>query len=692
MSAGPHRQGELHRAARTRSDILRWLAHREAAADASGTVRTLLCGHRSFAARGLAEALEGAGHQVVRFSRGEVGRAQRSVSGPVDLLDVNPHLREPFDAVINYIVLKDEPAESNARYAAALLRLCAERAVPHLVHVSSISVYRRDVAVVREDSPVEADPSRKGAYGALKVATERFLVDHRPGSLAHSLLRPGFVLGEGLASPIVGTGFKLPWNRLLAVGDGASVLPLVSRAALTEAVFRLLASAPAPGVEAYLLAHPASPSRREYLQACCERLGCGTGVTCLPTPVWWLGGLAAEAAARLTGRGGAGIFARVRSACRRQSFDPGRTESRLGLSFAFDWRQTLQHALPGQETVRLPYVPPLKLPRTAARRVTFVGYGRIVHERHRPALRRLGFEGTILAHDLQPRRDADGTEVTALPQVLEPADLVVVASPGPAHTTTLGLLAAHEGGVLVEKPLCSSSEELGRWVGFAEARRAPTLACHNYRLKPNVGRMLDCLRRYHAGALLHVHLDFESPSVAGDAAPWRRQERAARTLLVDYALHFLDLACMFDREGWEVHAASHLLDGNGATALIEGRLGGPRYPVSFVLRQGFGRRAACLDFTFQNYSVRLGFFPDTFSLRMADDNPILQLREAVASLRATAAKGLDRLRGRESDPSHALAFAAALGEAPALQGALDVRELRGFYQALFRLGERVYGA
>src|SRR5207249_3024913 len=86
MSAGPHRQGELHRAARTRSDILRWLAHREAAADASGTVRTLLCGHRSFAARGLAEALEGAGHQVVRFSRGEVGRAQRSVSGPVDLL------------------------------------------------------------------------------------------------------------------------------------------------------------------------------------------------------------------------------------------------------------------------------------------------------------------------------------------------------------------------------------------------------------------------------------------------------------------------------------------------------------------------------------------------------------------------------------------------------------------------------
>jgi hypothetical protein len=159
---------------------------------------------------------------------------------------------------------------------------------------------------------------------------------------------------------------------------------------------------------------------------------------------------------------------------------------------------------------------------------------------------------------------------------------------------------------------------------------------------------------------------------------------------MDYSLHFLDLACMFDAERWHVEAARHERDPDGGTALIEGRLASSQYAVSFLLRQGFGRRTASLFLTFQNYSVRLGFFPDTCALRMVDDNPVLHLQEAADSFRAVLAKAAGRLGGRDPDASHALAFAAALGGEDDIAGALAVTRLAPFYEVLLELGERVY--
>ena len=46
--------------------------------------RILLCGHRSFAAKGLAAELESQGHKVVCFSRGRVEQESQTVTGPVN--------------------------------------------------------------------------------------------------------------------------------------------------------------------------------------------------------------------------------------------------------------------------------------------------------------------------------------------------------------------------------------------------------------------------------------------------------------------------------------------------------------------------------------------------------------------------------------------------------------------------------
>src|ERR1035437_1774714 len=104
-------------------------------------MKVLVLGHRSFAARGLPEALKAAGHEVTCFSRGVVGEREGVVTGPVEEVDKNPHLQVRFDAVINYILLKDDGVEKNVAFVGAVARLCKERGVGQLVQISSISSY-----------------------------------------------------------------------------------------------------------------------------------------------------------------------------------------------------------------------------------------------------------------------------------------------------------------------------------------------------------------------------------------------------------------------------------------------------------------------------------------------------------------------------------------------------------------------
>lgn len=67
------------------------------------------------------------------------------------------------------------------------------------------------------------------------------------------------------------------------------------------------------------------------------------------------------------------------------------------------------------------------------------------------------------------------------------------------------------------------------------------MVCHNTRYKVNVLQMLDHLRQYNPGKLHHVCAIFQSGPVNKDTAAWLRDERRARSLLVDYGMHRVDL-------------------------------------------------------------------------------------------------------------------------------------------------------
>lgn len=651
--------------------------------------RILICGHRSFAAKGLVERLLAEGHAVTCFSRGREGRDGRVVTGDVASLATNPHFDDGYDVVINYILLPDVGAAENEAYLGSLLQLCAAKGVRHLIHMSSISVYKGSVGLVHETAETEADPSRKGSYGAVKVVQDNYLKRRCPESLPLTLCRPGFILGAGVMNPLVGTAFRTPYNFLLGFGNLKCHIPITTRDLVNQALVKIVATPPA-GREVVVLADKASPTKRAFIA--CANQSVGYGARCLSFPVWfWLtAAFFGQLAIRLVGMK-LEIYKIIRNACRRQAFTAAESEKRLGMELSVDWKRALREAIDFQDVnFERPYEA-AELPQKVflASRISLLGCGRIVYQKHLPALTKLGYAGTIEAYDPKPSTNGTDTRVRFVPEpALGPADLLVIATPGPAHIQGLATAARVASRVLVEKPVSYTAGDLARWKEWSETSGKPLYVCHNYRLKANVRQMMAHLARYNPGPILHATMVFHSSPVCNDGAAWMRNERVARTLLFDYAVHCLDLATMFGRGAWQVDRVDYRLNARGETAQITASVHCDNYHVDLVIRQGCVPRKAHVRFEFQNYSTSVHFFPDTFTAHMGSDNFGLYFSEGWALFKGTVSKVFDKLTGRDGDDSHVWAYRGAMGHP--IGKAISLSSLEGFYGLLYELERRVY--
>lgn len=661
--------------------------------------RVLVCGHRSFAARGLIGQFAAAGHEAVGFTRGAVGfdagaADGPTATGPVDLLHTNPHLTGDFDTVVNYILLKDDTRERNNDFLASLLRFCKEHNVKHLIHISSMSSFAADETLVTEDARSETNPDKKGSYGSLKVSTDQYLLQNAPANLALTFFRPGFILGEGVADPIVGTGTRMWNNKLMVLGNAKHHIPVTTREIVSQAVLRsaMLPLDLSQRPRMFVLADTKSPTRKEFLRACCEHLGAGTGVLSFPVWLWMLAGMGGGVVGAAIGMSQK-PYKIISALCRGQSFNADKTARTLGINQSVDWVKELVGSFDNQTpNFKAPHTP-APLTTTTAGRVNILGFGGIVRQKHLPGLNKLGFKGTITGYDLREGKDKSGIEIRAIEgAVIPPADLHVVATPGPLHNRAIGLLKDAPGPILVEKPLCYTAPEFDEWLSFAKGRQHPVYILHNYRFKQNVSRFLEHIRTFNPGKLHQVELQFQSPSVMKDV-PWRRDERRARTLLMDYSMHFLDLAMMFHGPGngpWRLASARHEVNRNGHTSLIQGQFQSQTCGVSFMMRQGFFPRRCRIFYTFENYGVALGFFPDTFVAYQTSESWGLYDMESKENFRKTIRKVADKLTNKDSDLSHPLAFCGALGD-QRLAPSMRLDTLEPFYRGLFELAERIYG-
>jgi nucleoside-diphosphate-sugar epimerase len=654
--------------------------------------RVLICGNQAFAAQGLGLRLRDCGFKVDGYARRSESKnndLERQIDGSISNLAAHPELASKYDVLINFLLLKEADIQSNLAYLEMLLKICREREIQHLIHISSVSVYPGTERFINEDSTIEKDPTAKGAYGSLKVATDLYLLKHSPKDLRLSLVRPGFILGEGLADPIVGMAFRTPYNRLLVLGAKNNTVPVTTRDMVHQAIVSL-AQSPASGnqtCDVSLLVSPNSPTRNAFLHTLCQQAGFGKGTIWLPTIFWkagaYLGGLV-ESCCKLK----LNVRKALLNSTRMQTFDSSQTSKTLGLDQTLNWQKVLVESLDSQEkNFAVPSISENSEVQLAS--VGFIGWGRIVKQKHLPAISKLGLKPKLLAYDLNASISPEGQEIRSIhSQDVENSDLYVVATPGPVHDQAIPLLEKTSSAIIVEKPLAYGLESLNRWMQFAERRSASIVVCHNYRFKKNVELMWECIRNYNPGPIRSVDIWFQSPPVANESAPWLKHERLARTLLFDYGIHFLDVACMLSTDKWTIDSVRYDLNRKGETSLIQGQISCPSYSVSLLLRQGAFPRRSQIRYVFQNYDITLDFFPETFSSSMSPRSPYLLRQNASRLRKEIFNKVLERFLKQDYDTSHAQVYRQALSNSD--MKLIEIRQLENFYRMLYELGDRVY--
>lgn len=201
--------------------------------------KVLICGHRSFVATGLTDVLQTHDIPYDCFSRGQELRTDNVVTGDVMQMASNPELKR-YETVINFIILKDEPVELNIAYIHSLLDFCKQAGVKHLIQISSIAVYPNDADYVNEKSGLEASENKSG-YAAIKLAVDKYLMEHPVEGMQITFVRPGFVYAKNSEVSKAGLVVSKCGVHVL-LGDRKTVLPKISRDKLHEALARIVLS------------------------------------------------------------------------------------------------------------------------------------------------------------------------------------------------------------------------------------------------------------------------------------------------------------------------------------------------------------------------------------------------------------------------------------------------------------------
>ena len=664
-------------------------------------MRVLVLGSSSFAAQGLVEVLLNENHEVFTLDRGRRGesrgtRLKAPIAGYLDASSALGHM----DVIVNFTLLKGESVDANLSYLSIVSQMGGALGLQKLIHVSSLSVVDQCSRRVDESTPLENHVKHKGEYSRVKIETERWLREHwKQGVL--EILRPGFILAPGLIDPIVGIGKTLPLGRLLCLGSASGIVPIIHRDTVHIAISRLIIQEGKSCLGSSLLVAPNSPTRHDYLLFASEALGMAQSVWVLPRWCWILLLLAGSGAMSVVRRRWTHLLARMGHMLEARTYDGSDTGRRLGLDLRCDWQRTL---LEGRCGSRRNYAAVSKSIASNVHQrsdekdhetcLLYVGCGRIVRERHFPALRQLGYSGLVEWWDpyLAEEPSADGLRLHRLTSLTESrAKRVVIATPSFARAENLVHLPQSARRILMEKPLATRMQECED-ILLSIPSEADAYVLHNYRFKENVAQLTGFLARVNSGRLLQVRLRFDSPPVALDGATWMRDERRSRTLLSDYAIHFLDLALLFGEGEPSISGLRSEQNQRGETSRIDGVLRCDNHTVDFCLRQGGNERRCELEYLFENYTCVLRFFPDTFEASLGRRTFLDALHTAGSEMHSVAKKLTEKIGWSEGDQSHRRVLGSFLG----LSSEIDLESLRldrlmKLYSCIFAVGDSVYG-
>jgi len=652
-------------------------------------MKILILGTSSFAAHGLAERLNRAGHEVWTFNRSRVLAAgPRDLHGPYARLAEITAAVGQCDRLINYALAKFGGVEENLTLADQVIATVRARNVSRVIHVSSISVLPAVSGIVDEATPAVVH-RWKGEYSKVKVAVEiRFEEALRDRQLL--VVRPGFIIGQGLADSLPGIARLLPTGQLLGLGNRDSIIPLVAREHVNEAICRLVELANVQAGERYMLVSPDAPPRADYLAFHCRELGRGRSTLHFPAWLWRVGMAGGSVALTLLKRRPARLVKLFEHNLSVRHYNCAQTMRRLGLDLRFDWRAALREIAEVGASSQWPASAAGGVVPARASRLHYVGLGRIVQQKHLPGLARNGFAGRISWTD--PALTTSPHAAVALdPKPGFPPDAthVVVTAPWFFRETVYQQLPAGATDVLVEKPFAVSRSQLDAHRRLLTGRRV--FAVHNYRLKPNVLAFRRFLEACPPGALRKVTLHFDTPSPYHERAAWLRDEWRNRVLLTDYAIHFLDLAWLLFDGPMTIRHCERTRNARGELARLSAEVAFPTGNCSIFIRQGAHQRQCSLRYVFDNYATELRFYPEVFQPIFGGHSVLDDARLFTRGLASTAGKVLEKLRWRTQDYSHDMILGAFTGtrDSAALTE-FSLEALQPFYERLTTLADEVY--
>lgn len=232
--------------------------------------KILLCGHRAYAARELAEKLREKGHDIYGFSRGEKMRNGNIITGQVTEMDKNELLPKDIDCIINFILLDSQSKEINEAYIDALCRYSKAKHIKKLIQISSISVYPNNAEVIRESTPIDTDYEKKGYYGTIKCVVDMRLMSKIQGSNINLVfVRPGFITAADKKNSLAGIAINLPCHMAVLIGNKKSTLPIVQRDDFQKALINIVDDKnPLP---IYLLVAKGNHTKLEYFKSLSNR-------------------------------------------------------------------------------------------------------------------------------------------------------------------------------------------------------------------------------------------------------------------------------------------------------------------------------------------------------------------------------------------------------------------------------------
>jgi 2-alkyl-3-oxoalkanoate reductase len=641
-------------------------------------MRILVTGASGFLGRSFTEAAGAHGHDVHALVRRPSTALERLGLQPIvrDILDLEvDDLPRGLEAVVHFATGvdggEDHIIEVAAEGTRRLLNAACLCDIARFVHVSSMSVYSRDA----RRHELEANPSARGAYARSKLLAEEVLAEQlksEPGvQIAISVIRPGLVFGRGMTNALAGTAVELPLGLSLGLGRPGQGIPFLAIDDLNTGILALLEASwqevENPRVFDVLSGSP--PTKSELLAVHEQLCGRPGRTIWVPLPV------ALAAAAAFDG------LQTVRRRPRRAwhsikriyDFEPaeldaamfwkrigheptGRLRSavRAGITAARDKPEPLSDGVARRRARQL-LASPMGMAAGVPVPLILVGAGRIATEMHVPALARL--PGYSVSAVVDPNLALAERVATEFPDCLSVRRLdllddalikraaVVVASPGFTHHTIALEAVGRGASVLLEKPAVLTLWEYAELCELGKARSRAITVFHNYRLRPASRALWNFLAEHDAGRLVHAQLVFHSPRLELERARWMREEKERRILLMELAVHMIDLVSVVAGELTEVLDLSVTNDQrNGNTlSVFAATLSEHGARVELDLDASGTAARTQFVFTFERAICVLDLFPDGFRVLPRRAHPLDDL--AYGLRRITGAVG-SRFRKR----------------------------------------------